>query len=206
MPPECEADARVAADCGAKLQHDLQDLFGELAGIADDVFAGLSGFDFSLLPQEASFCSAECEQFLQSFNCTTNASGAGDFLAIKYGRSVRRWPPRGGALPASAHGGGGGTTNLPPRRQMIPAAVDSLCSTVGTGTGAVDEADNCTASFEAALAHATDCATTGASRGWQKRGACRCGEAAPSTSDAARSPCAPPRPPRPLRPQPSPPT
>ena len=107
MPPECEADARVAADCGAKLQHDLQDLFGELAGIADDVFAGLSGFDFSLLPQEASFCSAECEQFLQSFNCTTNASGAGDFLAIKYGRSVRRWPPRGGALPASAHGGGG---------------------------------------------------------------------------------------------------
>ena len=90
MPPECEADARVAADCGAKLQQDLQDLFGELAGIADDVFAGLSGFDFSLLPQEASFCSAECEQFLQSFNCTTNASYAGNYLSIKRGSASKK--------------------------------------------------------------------------------------------------------------------
>ena len=95
MPPECEADARVAADCGAKLQHDLRTLFGDLAGMVDDLIAGLSGFNFNLLPQEASFCSAGCETFLQSFNCTTDTSGAGEFLSIKRDRSGRRWPPGG---------------------------------------------------------------------------------------------------------------
>ena len=55
---------------------------------------------------------------------------------------------------------------------MIPAAVDSLCGELGTVAGAGGtETDNCTMSFEAAVVHATDCASMGARRSWQKRGA-----------------------------------
>ena len=58
--------------------------------MAGDFLASLSGFHVTLLPQNASFCSAECSALLQSFNCTTNASYAGNYLSIKRGSASKK--------------------------------------------------------------------------------------------------------------------
>lgn len=122
MPVGCEASARVAAECGAKLQADLVSLFswvrgnaGDAASTSSSAVGGLDILDLpgtqaklnevssevgnltagftSFLPANASFCTAECHTFFETFNCTGPESTSVDSIRCR-GRDTlgTGWP------------------------------------------------------------------------------------------------------------------